>query len=119
MKTFGFSAFVAESGEDNVVRLKSTSINGEFEFVLTTADGTYASEEGVSFSFEDKTLSGSFVDSETFAKYTFTSGAITLKTPIAEGEPYTLCVDGAVGFAAPGMTNTYEIVVGEYPITIE
>ena len=119
LKTFGFNNFVAEAGEGNVVTLTSTSLNGDFQFVLTTADGTYATPEGVSYSVEGGTLSGSFIDSETFAKYTFTGGAITLKSPAAEGEPYTLRVDGAVGFAAPGLANTYEIVAGEYPIAIE
>lgn len=116
---FGFTKFKAAEGENGAVTLTSTSINGEFVFALTTTDGSYASAEGESFSFDDKTLSGYFVDSETFAKYTFTSGAITIKTNPTEKGTHTLIVESAVGFAAPGLTNTYEIVVGEYPITIE
>lgn len=117
LNEFGFSDFEYTVDADNVVTLESNSfVNGNFTFKLTTTDGSFVSAEGTSYSVEDKTLSGWFLDAETGAKFSFSKGSAAIVERDATTNAYTLSVKKAIVFAAPGL-NSYKLT-GDHNITI-
>ena len=125
LKQWGFTNFTA-TVSGNTVKLKSTSINGDFEMILQTENGQWVDTAFVAG--EGGNLTGGFTSflegaPETFV---FTSGRITFSE--AEGEnAYTLNVsskgfDGTRGidWLMQGETGAYLINAPEegYAITV-
>ena len=119
LKQWGFTNFTA-TVSGNTVKLKSTSINGDFEMILATEDGNWV---GPAFSAgEGGNLTGGFTSflegaPETFV---FTSGRITFDK--GEGENnYVLNVSTRAGdWVMQGETGAYLINAPEegYAITV-
>lgn len=116
---FGFRTFNA-TVNGNTVKLKSTSINGDFEMILQTENGQWVDTAFVAG--EGGNLTGGFTSflegaPETF---TFTSGRISFSK--AEGEnAYTLNVSTRGGdWVMQGQTGAYVIEAPEngYAITV-
>ena len=119
LKKWGFTNFTA-TVSGNTVKLKSTSINGDFEMILATEDGNWV---GPAFSAgEGGNLTGGFTSflegaPETFV---FTSGRISFEK--GEGENnYVLNVSTRAGdWVMQGETGAYLINAPEegYAITV-
>ena len=119
LKQWGFTNFTA-TVSGNTVKLKSTSINGDFEMILATEDGNWV---GPAFSAgEGGNLTGGFTSflegaPETFV---FTSGRISFDK--GEGENnYVLNVSTRAGdWVMQGETGAYLINAPEegYAITV-
>ena len=119
LKQWGFTNFTA-TVSGNTVKLKSTSINGDFEMILATEDGNWV---GPAFSAgEGGNLTGGFTSflegaPETFV---FTSGRISFDKGAGENE-YVLNVSTRAGdWVMQGETGAYLINAPEegYAITV-
>ena len=116
---FGFRTFNA-TVSGNVVTLKSTSMNGDFEMVLQTENGQWVDTAFVAG--EGGNLTGGYTSylEGTIETFTFTSGRISFSK--AEGEnAYTLNVSTrGADWIMQGQTGAYLIEAPEdgYAITV-